>query len=206
MRFFVVPYQIHFDDTMAYGSHHFLTNFRFQCFAREALYFGEGPNGDRLWESDLANLTLLTYEGYSKNLQPVGLGQKVAVFMSMGGETAASLYLFFRVIRFDGVPVCCGFQRAVSVARGTAELAALPDSVAQFVDLIPEQEAAGDFIACAMEVQGRRTLNQLFPAALCEAASRFLKSPEAAGSPYYVRLDADGARYSPTAYAAAHAG
>jgi hypothetical protein len=38
MSFFTIPYQIHFEDTMAYGSHHYLTNFRFQCAAHEAFY------------------------------------------------------------------------------------------------------------------------------------------------------------------------
>lgn len=205
MRFFVVPYEIHFDDTMAYGSHHFLTNFRFQCFAREALYFGEGPAGDRRWQEDFARIALLTYEGYSKNLQPVGLGQRVAVFMSMGGETAASVYLFFRVIRFDGEPVCCGFQRAVSASREANELAPLPESVAQFVDLIAETREPDEFIACAMEVGGRRRLAELFPARLSELTRELLASP-APPARQYLRVDEAGhAHYWPSAYAAAHA-
>ena len=40
MNYFATDYTIHFDDTMAYGSHHFLTAFKFQCAAREALLYG----------------------------------------------------------------------------------------------------------------------------------------------------------------------
>src|SRR5262249_34054476 len=38
-RFYAITYPIRFEDTMAYGSHHFLTNFRFQCAVRESLFF-----------------------------------------------------------------------------------------------------------------------------------------------------------------------
>jgi acyl-CoA thioesterase FadM len=181
MLFFAVPYQVHFSDTMAYGTHHFLTNFRFQCFAREAMYFSDGPQANRLWEHD-ADVALLTYEGYSKNLAPVGLGRKVAIFLSMGGETDVSLYLFFRVLRFDGEPVCCGFQRAVCTSRASGELAELPGSVTQFVALTRESLEKDDFIAAAMEDEGRRGLNRLFPQALKIAAGQLLQpggwSPE----------------------------
>ncbi|HJZ53782.1 MAG TPA: hypothetical protein VKE74_02430 [Gemmataceae bacterium] len=48
MRCFVHRHQIHFDDTMTYGSHHFLTTLRFQCAAREALLFRADTGGTGL--------------------------------------------------------------------------------------------------------------------------------------------------------------
>ena len=39
MSYFAMPYRVLFHDTMAYGSHHFMTNFKFQCVIREHLLF-----------------------------------------------------------------------------------------------------------------------------------------------------------------------
>ena len=37
--FYALPYRVLFHDTMAYGTQHFLTNFKLQCEARERLLF-----------------------------------------------------------------------------------------------------------------------------------------------------------------------
>ena len=69
MAFFAMPYRVLFQDTMAYGSHHFLTNFKFQCEVREHFFFSHII--DRHPEDpDLRNLMLLTQEGYTRNLCP----------------------------------------------------------------------------------------------------------------------------------------
>src|SRR5829696_3601010 len=109
MAYFAMPYRVLFHDTMAYGSHHFLTNFKFQCEVREHFFFGQviDPNRDN---KDLQDLLLFTQEGYSRNLAPVSVGEKVGILLSIEEPTLSSLRFCIRVVRHDGKPVCCGFQ------------------------------------------------------------------------------------------------
>ena len=65
MAYFATEYTIHFDDTMAYGSHHFLTAFKWQCASREAFLFGElVPLIIQIMV--LLNVSKSTYDGFSK--------------------------------------------------------------------------------------------------------------------------------------------
>ena len=66
MSYFAVPYAIHFDDTMAYGGHHFLTAFKLQCEGRESLLFGEWGFGAPGVRDDFASIHLLTGEAYAQ--------------------------------------------------------------------------------------------------------------------------------------------
>src|SRR6516162_8696981 len=106
MAFFAMPYRVLFDDTMAYGSHHFLTNFKFQCTVREHFYFTQiaDVNPD---DKELENLVLLTQEGYSRNLAPVLVGGRVGLLLSIEDHTRSSVRMCFRAVREDGKPVCC---------------------------------------------------------------------------------------------------
>jgi 3-oxoacyl-(acyl-carrier-protein) synthase/malonyl CoA-acyl carrier protein transacylase/acyl-CoA thioesterase FadM len=118
MAFFAMPYRVLFHDTMAYGSHHFLTNFKFQCEAREHFFFSRII--DRYPEDqDLRDLLLLTQEGYSRNLAPVRVGERVGILFSIQDHTRSSMRMCFRVIREDGKPVCCGFQSVVCTSSRT---------------------------------------------------------------------------------------
>ncbi len=76
MSYFAMPYRVLFHDTMAYGSHHFMTNFKFQCVIREHLLFDKSldvttSEGKREFDK----VILLTREGYCRNLAPVRVGE-----------------------------------------------------------------------------------------------------------------------------------
>src|SRR5258708_9579204 len=119
-RFYTVTYPIRFEDTMAYGSHHFLTNFRFQCAVRESLFFdylGREYPGSR---SDYDELVILTRDGYSRNLAPAMLGERVAVLLSLAQPTRSSMQLCVRTINSSGEPFACGFQTLVFIDRQSA--------------------------------------------------------------------------------------
>jgi acyl transferase domain-containing protein/NAD(P)-dependent dehydrogenase (short-subunit alcohol dehydrogenase family)/acyl-CoA thioesterase FadM len=165
MSFFTIPYQIHFEDTMAYGSHHYLTNFRFQCAAREAFYFGPGLDGKNRWRDDLANLVMLTYEGYSRNLAPVRLGDKLALLLTYGEVSRSSLQLCVRAVKEDGTPVTVGFQRILCVEKDTKDFLPVPESLAQYYGIIDEPLTGADFVAAALE--GGRALKKLFTDEVC---------------------------------------
>src|SRR4029077_10988706 len=81
MGYFAWPYRVLFQDTMAYGWHHFLTNFKFQCEARENFLFQvllATPEG----RAECEDLVLLTHDGYSRNLAPVPVGETVGILLS----------------------------------------------------------------------------------------------------------------------------
>ncbi|MCF7965764.1 MAG: SDR family NAD(P)-dependent oxidoreductase [Methylobacter tundripaludum] len=170
MSFFTIPYQIHFEDTMAYGSHHYLTNFRFQCAAREAFYFGPGLDGKNRWRDDLANLVMLTYEGYSRNLAPVRLGDKLALLLTYGEVTRSSLQLCVRAVKEDGTPVTVGFQRILCVEKDTKEFLVVPESLSQYYGIIDEPLTGAGFAAAALE--GGSALKKLFTDEVCALGKR----------------------------------
>lgn len=132
MAFYTVPYRVLFHDTMAYGTHHFLTNFRFQCEAREHLFFerivDDTPEGRQAHE----NLIILTREGYTRNLAPVEVGGKVGILLSFEEPGPSSVRFCFRVVRHDGLPVCAGYQSIVSVSKKTGQIVPAPASLLQF--------------------------------------------------------------------------
>src|SRR5216684_973424 len=105
MAFFAVPYVIHFDDTMAYGSHHFVSNFKFQCAGREHLLFSrhlyDKPDFQRAFEK----VALLTYEAYSRNLAPANLGDRLLVLTSFEEKSEIGFRFCFRVVKSDGTPI-----------------------------------------------------------------------------------------------------
>jgi len=117
MPYFAVPYTIFFEDTMAYGSHHFLTNFRFQCIVRETLIFeyllGQAPQA----AAEFADVVMLTREGYSRNYAPAMLGERVAILLSFSDPTRSSIRLCIRTVRADGEPIAAGFQTIVFAGR-----------------------------------------------------------------------------------------
>ena len=53
MPFFAIQYRVLFHDTMAYGSHHYMTNFKFQNMARETVLFESTVNGTNGWAAQL---------------------------------------------------------------------------------------------------------------------------------------------------------
>ena len=135
MPFFAMPYRVLFHDTMVYGSHQYLTNFKFQNIARETILFEHTVDGRSVWEDQLKDLVLLTRESYSLNLAPVAHGQRVAILLTYEEPTRSTVRLCFRVIREDGQPVSCGYQTMLCMRQGTFELVPAPPMVLQYLDV-----------------------------------------------------------------------
>src|SRR4051812_8204716 len=117
MAYFALPYRILFHDSMAYGSHHFLTNFKFQCEAREHLLFGELPQHASAESLAYDRYVFLTQQGYARTLAPAYVGARVCILLTFEEATPSSIRFCFRVIGEDGVPVCCGYQSVVCISR-----------------------------------------------------------------------------------------
>ena len=153
MAFFAVPYQIRFDDTMAYGSHHYLTNFKFQCVAREKFVFEEGLGEDPALKQEFDEYIYLTQEGYTRNLAPVGLAEKVAILLSYEDLSLSRVRLCFRVVRFDGVPVSCSYQTQVCISRRSERIVPFPvmmmERLRKYQDAIHDPLQDPDFAECA---------------------------------------------------------
>src|SRR5271163_226820 len=132
MPFFSMQYRILFHDTMAYGSHHHMANFKFQNIARETILF-DSKLGATGWEEQTKNLLMLTREAYSLNLAPVGLGQCVAILLSYEEPTRSTVRLCFRVMGPDGQPVSCGYQTMILLNKGTHELVPAPPLLTQYL-------------------------------------------------------------------------
>lgn len=153
MGYFVLPYRVLFHDTMAYGSHHFLTNFKFQCEAREHLLF-EHVLASAADRASCADILFLTQQGYCRNFAPIGIGEKVGILLSVEDPTPSSLRFCFRVVRADGAPATCGFQNLICVSRTTQEVVAAPEAILRFAETLREPLSAPSF---ADRVLGGRT-------------------------------------------------
>src|SRR5665213_1771540 len=134
MPFFAMQNQILFHDTMAYGSQHHMTNFKFQNVARETILFETSENGVRCFNEQAKDIVMLTREAYSLNLAPVGLGQKVGILLSYEDPTRSTVRLCFRVMDQTGQPVCCGFQTLIMMHKDTLQLVPAPPFLAGFLD------------------------------------------------------------------------
>src|SRR6266478_6654774 len=133
MPFFGMQYQILFHDTMAYGSNHHISNFKFQNVARETILFETKVDGERSWREQLKDVLVLTREAYSLNLGPVGLGEKVAILMTYEDPTLCAVRLCFRVIDQRGEPVSCGYQTMIVINKDTHEMVPAPPLLSQYV-------------------------------------------------------------------------
>ena len=133
MEYFAMPYLVMFHDTMAYGSHHFMTNFKFQCVIREHLLFDNTLDvATSEGKREFDKLILLTQQGYCRNLAPVRVGEKVAILLSVEEPTLSTVRFCFRVIRHDGIPITCGFQTIVCVSSETGAVVAAPSFILQY--------------------------------------------------------------------------
>src|SRR5580692_6358080 len=121
MPFFSMQYRVLFHDTMAYGSHHHMANFKFQNIARETILFDSQG-----WEEQTKDLLMMTREAFSLNLAPAGLGQCVAILMTYEEPSRSSVRLCFRVMGPEGQPVSCGYQTLLLMDKNTHELVLAP--------------------------------------------------------------------------------
>jgi acyl-CoA thioesterase FadM len=138
MSFFAMQYQVLFHDTMAYGSHHYLVNLKFQNIARETILFESKLEG-KDWTDQLKDIVMFTREAYSLNLAPVGLGGKVAILLTYEDPSRSTVRLCFRVMNAQGQPVSCGFQTMVLVHKDTNEMVQAPPLLAQYLDARSER-------------------------------------------------------------------
>ena len=111
MGFFAWPYRVLYQDTMAAGWHHFLTNFKFQCEAREHFLFRHILDTPEA-RSEFEDILLSDARG----IQPQsggGEGRRHRRDPDVPrGCDAIHMLSCFRVVRRDGVPVACGFPAA----------------------------------------------------------------------------------------------
>jgi len=134
MAFFALPYRVLFHDTMAYGTHHHMTNLKFQNIARETLIFNSPAAGGGAWSDELQDILMLTREAFSLNLAPVALGERVAVLLSYEDPSRSTVRLCFRVVHQDGRPVSFGYQTLIMVDRETQQLVPAPRLLTQYLD------------------------------------------------------------------------
>ena len=179
MAYFAVPYRVLFHDTMAYGSHHHMANFKFQNVARETLLFTSGQ--EEGWQRQLDAVLLLTREAYSFNLAPVGLGEQVCVLMTYEAPTRSTVRVCFRTVRADGVPVSCGYQTLLVLDRKTHQLVPAPPILQQFTDpsnpySLIEPLAEPSF-AERLRADAGRAAKAIFTEAVCTLARQVASAP-----------------------------
>jgi len=148
LSFYATEYTIHFDDTMAYGSHHFLTAFKFQCAARESFLFGERVFDVRGVRDVLDQIHLFTADAYARNLSPTKLGDRLAIMMTLEDWGRASARFCYRVISEHGKPICAGFQTLLCADPATGNPIPLPPPLANAMEKmreIEEPQSKGSF-------------------------------------------------------------
>jgi len=180
MPYFGMQYQILFHDTMAYGSHHHMANFKFQNIARETILFESRVNGQKSWQEQLKDVLVVTREAYSLNLAPVGLGEKVAILLTYEDPTLCTVRLCFRVIDFRGEPISCGYQSMIVVHRDTHELVPAPPLLTQYLDAQSEcsllEELTNPSFAERAKA-GSREVRHIFPESIRRLGLSIANSP-----------------------------
>lgn len=177
MAFFATEYTVHFDDTMAYGGHHFLTGFKFQCAARETFMFGEHIFDVDGVKETLAGIHLLTSDAYSRNLNPTQLGDRVAILLTLEDWGRVSARFCYRVIDTQGRRICAGFQTLICADAKTGQPMPLPSALRSAMDAVREIEElpgqkADSFRNCVLEGGGK--LDAIFGQAEQQTALAFL--------------------------------
>ncbi|GEN11003.1 Ketoacyl-synthetase C-terminal extension [Myxococcus fulvus] len=191
MGYFAVPYVIHFDDTMAYGSHHFLTNFKFQCAGREHLLFSPHFFEVPEFRRDFDRVLLLTYEGYSRNLSPANLGDSLVVLTTFEERGEVGVRFCFRTLKRDGTPVACGYQTVLCADRTNGALCAFPDSFRPcFESLSNMFEPASAQSFRERVLKGGSAIQELFSEPVRALARRLLEDPASLGTSRLVDVDA----------------
>ena len=176
MSFFATEYTIHFDDTMAYGSHHFMTAFKFQCAVRETYLFGEHIFDLPGVPEALAGIHLFTSDAYSRNLNPLILGDRVAILQTLEDWGRASVRFCYRAISEKGVPICAGFQMMICADAKTGNVIPVPDPLWNAMRSIPEiEEPTSEKSFRDRALTGGEDLNYLFGQREIQIATQYLK-------------------------------
>jgi hypothetical protein len=161
-----MQYQILFHDTMAYGSHHHMANFKFQNTIRETLLFEAKTEGQGGWHEQLKDILVLTREAYSLNLAPAGLGDKLAILLTYEDPSLCTVRLCFRVMDQRGEPISCGFQTMILLHKDTHEMVPAPPLLTNFLNTksqlsLLEELKNPSFAERA--IAGSREVKNLFP-------------------------------------------
>ncbi len=197
MAYFAMQYRILFHDTMAYGSHHHMTNLKLQNMARETLLFESRTNGDKDWRHQLADIVMLTREVYSFNIAPVNLGEKVAVLLTYEEPSRSTARLCFRVVRSDGQPVSCGYQGLVLVHKDTQDLLPAPPMLAQYLDPSNPYSLIEKLVDPSFERRvhgGSSGVKQVMSPEICELGAKVANADLSHGHPRII--DGDGREYA----------
>jgi len=166
MPFFAMQQQILFHDTMAYGSHHYMTNFKIQNVARETILMETSLNGKSCFEEQARDILMLTREAYSLNLAPARLGQKVGILLSYAEPSRSTFRLCFRVVDQSGQPVSCGYQTMIMVHKDTHELVPAPPFLMQYLSHEAERnlvEPLANPSFAELARSGSGGMRQIFP-------------------------------------------
>lgn len=180
MPFFAMQYQVLFHDTMAYGSHHHMANFKFQNMARETLLFETHVEGEGSWQEQLKNILVLTREAYSLNLAPVGLGEKVAILLTYEDPTLCTVRLCFRVIDQRGEPVSCGYQNMILLHKDTHEMVPAPPLLTHFLSAKSDfslLEALKNPSFAERTMTGSREVKNIFPESVRRMGEHLANTP-----------------------------
>jgi acyl-CoA thioesterase FadM len=189
MPFFAMQYQILFHDTMAYGSHHHMTNFKFQNIARETILFETSVDGKRCFDEQAKDIVMLTREAYSLNLAPVWLGQKVGILLSYEEPTRSTVRLCFRVMEQSGQPVCCGYQTMILMHKDTHELVPAPPFLAQFLNANTERNLLEPLTApnfAELTKSGTGVVRHIFPEHIRRLGKTIANAPRRSAYPKIV--------------------
>ena len=189
MPYFGMQYQVLFHDTMAYGSHHHMANFKFQNVVRETLLFGTSVNGQGTWQEQLKDVLVLTREAYSLNLAPVALGGKVAILLSYEDPTLCTVRLCFRVMDQRGEPVSCGYQTMIVINKDTHEMVPAPPLVTPFLNSdsnlsLVETLKGPNFAERAM--RGSIEIKNIFPEPIRRLGEKIANAPRQTAYPKIV--------------------
>lgn len=177
MAYFATEYTIHFDDTMAYGSHHFLTAFKLQCAARESFLFGDRVFDVAGVREALQDVHLFTSDAYARNLNPARVGDRIAILLTLEEWGRASARFCFRAIDERGRAICAGFQTIVCAKPATGQPTELPQPLWDAMEslrAIEEPSTEGSFRDRILA--GGRRLEGLFTATVSDTAVAFLAS------------------------------
>lgn len=188
MCYYGTDYTIHFDDTMAYGSHHFLTGFKFQCASRESFLFGESVFDMPGVREALDSVYLLTADAYSRNLSPTRIGDRVAIFLTLEEWGKASARFCYRVVSESKKPVAAGFQTLLCADAATGEPTLIPEPLRVAMDKLREiEEPSGPESFRDLALAGGSKTASLFDAATLHTAAQFLQ--ERYPKPHVVEVD-----------------
>ena len=175
MAYFATHYTIHFDDTMAYGSHHFLTSFKFQCASRETFLFGERVFDIEGVRESLDRVHLFTSDAYARNLDSAKLGDRIAILLTLEDWGRVSARFCYRVIGQNGNRISAGFQTLVCADAQSGSPIPMPAPLRYAMDSMREIEESHESSSFRDAVlAGGSQLDAVFDNEHVEIARQFL--------------------------------